>query len=391
MMTSNHHLDPSLSFRQSSGQSYLTATPFVYRDPMSIPKREWLYGHHLIRKNISVTVAPGGVGKSSLTIVQALELASGRSLLGHEISGPLKVWLFNLEDERLELDRRITAAMRHHGISDQQIGERLFVDTGREQDLVIAEQLRDCVQLNNSLIDRLKSQIQERAIDVLIIDPFVSSHRVNEMDNGKIDLVAKEWVRLSEHCNCAIELVHHTRKLNGTEATSDSSRGASSLINAARSGRVLQRLSDDEIAEANVPSDGSTYFSVKRDKSNLASSGKRETYRMVSVELGQGDQVGVVETWKKPGLFAGLTWRDLKKVQLALDGKEFRYSSQTGELWAGCTVAKVLALDADKNKKRIKKFIEEWLKSGALKKVEKKTSNGRFSPVLEIGDWAGAK
>ncbi|WP_085641612.1 AAA family ATPase [Marivita geojedonensis] len=105
-----------------------------------------------------------------------------------------------------------------------------------------------------------------RQIDVLIVDPFVSSHRVNEMDNGKIDLVAKELVRIAEECNCAIELVHHTRKLNGVEATSDASRGASSLTAAARSARVLQRISPEELEKAGVAQDGSTYFSVKRDK-----------------------------------------------------------------------------------------------------------------------------
>ncbi len=44
----------------------------------------------------------------------------------------------------------------------------------------------------------MKLQLTSNEIDVLIVDPFVSSHRVNEMDNGKIDYVTKEWVRLSK-------------------------------------------------------------------------------------------------------------------------------------------------------------------------------------------------
>jgi hypothetical protein len=84
----------------------LVATPFVPRDPAGIPPRAWLYGRHLIRRNVSVTVAPGGVGKSSLTIIQALELVTGRQFLGDWNAGPLRVWLFNLEDERSELVQR---------------------------------------------------------------------------------------------------------------------------------------------------------------------------------------------------------------------------------------------------------------------------------------------
>ena len=133
--------------------------------------------------------------------------------------------------------------MKHYEIDPADIEGRLFVDTGREQQLILASQTRDDVQIDIRLIDDLKLQLTSNKIDVLIVDPFVSSHRVNEMDNGKIDYVTKEWVRLAEHCGCAVELVHHTRKLNGAEATSDASRGASSLINAARSARVLRSRS----------------------------------------------------------------------------------------------------------------------------------------------------
>lgn len=365
----------------------LSATQFIYKDPLSIPKRPWLYGFHLIRKNVSVTVAPGGVGKSSLTIVQALELASGKSLLGHRLEAPANVWIFNLEDERTELERRVSATMQHYGLTAADIGNRLFVDTGREQELVLARQLRDEARLDLALIKRLSSQIRERGIDLLILDPFVSAHHVNEMDNGKIDLVVKALIRVAEQCNCAIELVHHTRKLNGVEASSDSSRGASALINAARSARVLQRLSDGELKEANVYGDGSTYFSVKRDKSNLAQAGTRETYRTVSVDLGQGDTVGVVETWKKPSPFEGLKASDLLAVQKQVDQGNYRASDQTGDDWVGNAVAHALSLDMVCEKKRIKRLLETWFESKSLKKEYRK-HNGKDVPFVIVGEWA---
>jgi RecA-family ATPase len=108
-------------------------TEFVWRDPSNIPPRPWVYGRHLIRKQVSVTVAPGGVGKSSLTICEALAMASGRELLGDWTAKGLKVWLYNLEDPRDEMDRRIIAAMQHHHVSPEEIAGRLYVDTGRER------------------------------------------------------------------------------------------------------------------------------------------------------------------------------------------------------------------------------------------------------------------
>jgi hypothetical protein len=97
------------------------ATEFVWRDPSSIPPCPWVYGRHLIRKQISVTVAPGAVGKSSLSICEALSMASGRRLLGDWTADHLKVWLFNLEDPRDEMDRRLVAAMQHHGVRPEEI------------------------------------------------------------------------------------------------------------------------------------------------------------------------------------------------------------------------------------------------------------------------------
>jgi hypothetical protein len=44
----------------------IVATPYKWKDPAKIVRREWLYGYLLIRKFVTATVAPGGVGKSSL-------------------------------------------------------------------------------------------------------------------------------------------------------------------------------------------------------------------------------------------------------------------------------------------------------------------------------------
>jgi hypothetical protein len=45
-----------------------------------------LYEKHLLRKTVSGTAAFGETGKSSLSIVEALEMAAGRSLLKFEVS-----------------------------------------------------------------------------------------------------------------------------------------------------------------------------------------------------------------------------------------------------------------------------------------------------------------
>jgi len=364
-------------------------TPFVWQDPATLPRRPWLYGRHLLRKQVSVTVAPGGVGKSSLSIVEGLAMASERELLGDWTAKGLKVWIYNLEDPRDELQLRITAAMQHHNVHPDEINGRLFIDTGRERELCTAIQTRKGVQIVKPEIDALAHEIAERCIDVLVVDPFVSSHQAGENDNVAIDLIAKEWARLADRCNCAIELIHHTRKTNGAEATTEDGRGGSALLAAARSGRVLNRITADQKEQAGIATDDlTTYFAVTRDKANLAPVGKRIWRRMAAVDLANGESVGVADIWEWPDTFDGVTAKDLLSVQHAINGKHPRYSDQSGDDWAGCIVADVLDMDATADRKRIKRIIETWLKSGALVKGEKIGPIRKPVPTIEVGEWA---
>lgn len=371
----------------------IKATPFVWKDPATLPPRQWLYGRHLIRRFVSVTVAPGGVGKSSLTICEAVAMAAGRKLLGDWVAGSLNVWLWNLEDPLDELERRITATMLHHGIKPEALGGRLFADSGRERGLCTATQTRDGATINAPEVAALVEEITARRIDVLIVDPFVSSHQVNENDNGAIDLVAKEWGRVAELGNCAIELVHHTRKLGGEEASSESSRGAVALLGAARSARVLNAMTEVQKADAGLASDPNPYFSVTRDKANLAPPGKRVWRRMVSVDLGNGDNVGVAEAWEWPDDFDGISAKDLLAVQNAINaawnaGKPPRASNQVKDGWAGLIVAEVLALDAVKDRGRITRLLKTWVASGALRETKVNDEKANPRPCVEVGQWA---
>ncbi|EYD77113.1 hypothetical protein Rumeso_01372 [Rubellimicrobium mesophilum DSM 19309] len=368
----------------------LAPTPhaFVWRDPATIPPVPRLYGLHLIRRQVSVTVAPSGLGKSSNIIVEGLAIASGRDLLGEGFVKRLRVWIINLEDPIEELERRVTAAMIHHGIRPEEIAGHLFL-SGREDGLCTAVMTREGLQIVRPALDEIEAKIRAEGIDVASIDPFISSHQVPENDNGAIDKVAKEWAAVATRCNCAIEIVHHTRKLNGEESSSESGRGASSLVAAARSGRVLARMTEKERAEAGVTDDPATYFSVLRDKTNQAPPGKRVWRRIASVDLGNGDMVGVgvVERWTWPDTFEGMGVQDLLAVQRALDGKGARYSDKT-EDWAGHIVAETLGLDAKDDKKRISKLIDTWIGSGALVKVDLRDAKRNLRPCVEVGEWA---
>ena len=119
----------------------IVATPYTWTEPEKIPPREFLYGRRLIRKYATATIAPGGVGKTALEVAEVLSMVSGRPLLSVRTS-QLRVWLWSLEDPREEMVRRIQATAKHYGLTQEDIGDRLFLDSGREQPLVIADMQR---------------------------------------------------------------------------------------------------------------------------------------------------------------------------------------------------------------------------------------------------------
>jgi hypothetical protein len=71
----------------------ITAAPFVWRDPATIPARAWLYGRHYIRQFVSATVPPGGLAKTSLVIAEAIAMALKRPLLGIMPTEQTNVWI----------------------------------------------------------------------------------------------------------------------------------------------------------------------------------------------------------------------------------------------------------------------------------------------------------
>jgi hypothetical protein len=133
-----------------------------------------------------------------------------------------------------------------------------------------------------------------------------------------------------------------------------------------------------------------SYFRVYSDKANLAPPAeKSDWFKLESVELGNGDHVGVVVPWKWPDPFSDITVTDLKAVQRAIDGKKLRENSQAKD-WAGNTIAEVLGIDPTEksNRHKITSCIKTWVASGALRVSEIEDEKGKKRPILEVGEWA---
>lgn len=359
----------------------ITATPFVWQRPSSIPPREFLYGRHYVRKYLSATIAPGGVGKSALGLTEALAMVSGRSLLGIEPPKPLTVWYWNGEDPRDEIERRIAAACLHYLIDPACLDGRLFIDTGRQTEISIARASPRGIILRDDVQRDLVETIRENGIDVVIIDPFVSSHEVSENDNGQIAAVCKRWAQIADETGCAVEFVHHARKLavggNG-DVTADDARGASALLAAVRSARTLNQMSKADAEKAKVDQ-ARSHVRIDDVKANLAPPAEGARWlRLISIHLGNattdvpGDDVGVVTAWKWPDPNEEVTVEDVRAALRRVAEGEWRHDQQAKN-WVGQAMAEALGLDIEEASVRIamKLLVKKWIAEGWLKIVKR--------------------
>jgi RecA-family ATPase len=141
-----------------------------------------------IRRHVSATIASGAVGKSSLKIVEALALATGRPLLGVEVPKRSRVWLFNLGDEKNEMNRRMIAAMIHYRIKPEDVEGYLFVES--ETSLVITATDRNGTKIRIPVVGGLIDAIKRRAVDALkreLTSP--SAARIRTLTDSSLQLI----------------------------------------------------------------------------------------------------------------------------------------------------------------------------------------------------------
>jgi RecA-family ATPase len=157
-------------------------------DNEPIPPRGWLLGNLLCRQFLTSIFADGAVGKTALMIAMALSLATGRSLIGEHVFVRCPVLLICFEDGKDELRRRVTAAMKHHGITKAGVRGYLFISAISRSDAKLAAS-RSGDHVAGKLGAALDRSIARRSAGAVFLDPFIKTHSVGENDNMAIDFV----------------------------------------------------------------------------------------------------------------------------------------------------------------------------------------------------------
>src|SRR5205085_78361 len=115
--------------------------------------------------------------KTSVLLVDAVCTAAGRDLITGATMPRRRVWYWNGEDPLEELQRRIQAIALHYGLTADDLGDRLFIDSGRNQRVEIArDDRRTGIVVAHPHVESIIQTITSNGIDIFAVDPFVSTH-----------------------------------------------------------------------------------------------------------------------------------------------------------------------------------------------------------------------
>jgi hypothetical protein len=390
-LDSGRTMDELLAFVENVKPTGASLGPYQFPDEKDIPIWSWLYGRHLLRRTVTGTAASGGTGKSSLAIVEALAIASGKELLGEMIPFPMRVLLINLEDDRNTMDKRIAAAIRLHGLTKEDIGERLFVIAKGERKIKFARRGNNGIELNDKTFAWLTSYIAEHKIDVVSIDPLIKTHGLNENDNEQMSALVEIVEDLALRGNCAISLWHHTRKANGSEVSVDSARGASAFVDACRRVRVLETMSKAEAEKLAIHKERHRfYFKEYNGKLNFSPPiDKGKWYELFNIVINNhptlGDEVGAVNSFSPDTVTCIFTDAQIAEIKSAVSEHQYQEDIRA-KMWIGKLIGQVFEI-TDREQQKLK--VRQLFEMRVLKMVPGRNAKREACMFVAAGDGPG--
>jgi len=229
----------------------------------------------------------------------------------------------------------------------------------------------------------LEATIIARKIDLVMIDPFIKSHAVEENLNSAIDGVAQLLTDLATKHNIAVDAPHHVSKGQMAPGEADRGRGASAYIAACRLVYTCLPMSLQEAQAFNISeADRRSYIRVDSGKVNIAkSAGSAKWFRLIGVPLDNatelypsGDEVQTVEPWAPPDAWAGTTHLGLNAILNDIDrGLTDEDGKPTGRRYSNAPAATdrqvwpvVQKHYPDKSEEQCRTIIHAWLDTKLL-------------------------
>lgn len=228
------------------------------------PPVEWIIGDVLPRGKVGLLAGPGGVGKSFLILVLAVQHATGLHLLGTDAFSPTrsaavpKVIYFTAEDDREDIHRRLEAVFTAYMASDghkREVGEQFSVQCTRGKDWRLVEEVGGVYQASKAAELIIQNLRREMQLSLIVFDPSIRFAGIDENDNAAASAYMSVLDRIAKETNCAVLIGTHSGKsfINAEQVTQGGVRGASAFVDNARGAWMLRTMTEDEASTKCVP------------------------------------------------------------------------------------------------------------------------------------------
>ncbi len=285
-------------------------TPLVPFDAKSLPLRPWVIDTFACKGRITMLAGPGGVAKSTYTIMVAVALAAGRSdICGFPIAKAQRVAIWNQEDDLDEMQRRIAAVMSKFNVAwdelrDDEGRPMLCVNSGVDSPFYLGRRTPEGMIVPGKDIAQAVNAVRALSIDMLILDPLIEMHEAPENDNALMRQVMSNARNIAVQGDCSVVIATHTKKppqasSDGFAGEMDAARGASSQFGVVRIGETLFSASAKDAKEWRFDGSHLDYVRLDSAKNNLAARRKDPIwFKREQVVIGtggeQGEKVGVL-------------------------------------------------------------------------------------------------
>jgi hypothetical protein len=349
----------------------------------NVPKpREWLLGNAFCRQFVAALVAPGTGGKTSVRLAQLLSLAALRALTGEYVFLRCRVLFLCLEDGLPEATRRIIAAMKHHGISVEDVKGWFFVTTPSRLLKLLQYDAKGKTAVEGGLKKALHDYLDKMAaaktpIDHITFDPVKKLHLLNENDNTAMDILISMLADLAIERNMSVDYCSHEAKAAGAEpGDPNRGRGAGAMKDGGRLGYTLTTMSKEEAAHFGLSEEErKRLIRLDSAKVNICAPQTARWFRLVTVNLGNatktypsGDDVQTVEPWAPAKMFEGLDSDALNGVLKKLgagmpDGRKYSTHNSAKDRAAWGVLKEAFP---GKTPEQCRAIIATWEKTGVV-------------------------
>ena len=204
--------------------------------PTTEEKQPWLVREIWAEEAVGVIGAQPKTYKTFLALELAVAVASGAPCLRRfPVSRPGSVLLYCAEDSLSTIRRRLEGICAAAGLKLEELNIQVITEPSVRLDL-------------ESVRRRLDATVAKLRPRLLILDPFVRLHRVDENASGEVAPLLAFLRELQRRHAIAVLVVHHAKKDAGRVRAGQALRGSSEFHAWGDSNLYLKKQSDDTVS-----------------------------------------------------------------------------------------------------------------------------------------------